>query len=192
MAHELKGNWRYGLAYDLHTLSSVYLGIDQYGRERYDSTRSEMGELVYQLKYQRQTGNAAKIAMLLDRIKGIEEMDRIVPIPPTDASRPFQPVRLIAEALGARRGVEVLPDLLVKQPGGLALKDVELPSERQKLLRETMSLSPTHSVAGLRLLLLDDLYRSGATLAAATDLLLTEGRADDVVVLTMTKTRSNR
>jgi predicted amidophosphoribosyltransferase len=45
---------------------------------------------------------------------------------------------------------------------------------------------------GKKVLLVDDLYRSGATLNAITDLLLTEGKAASVSVLTITRTRSNQ
>ncbi len=51
MTIKLKGNWKKGFAYDVHTLESVYLGVDQYGHDRWENTRSEMGELLYKLKY---------------------------------------------------------------------------------------------------------------------------------------------
>ena len=50
MAHKLIGNWDSGLAYDLHTVASTHLGVDENGYDRFENTRSEMGELVYQLK----------------------------------------------------------------------------------------------------------------------------------------------
>ena len=46
------------------------------------------------------------------------------------------------------------------------------------------------AIKGKRVLLIDDLYRSGATLATATQALRQAG-ASYVGVLTMTKTRSN-
>jgi competence protein ComFC len=88
--------------------------------------------------------------------------------------------------------VKVLLDLLQKRPGGAQLKNVDDPAERQRLLRDSMSLSEAHDVSGKKILLVDDLYRSGATLSIATELLIDEGRADSVSVLTMTKTRSKR
>ena len=86
----------------------------------------------------------------------------------------------------------MIPDLLVKSPGGAQLKNVEDADERQKLLRESMSLSGDHDVSGKKILLIDDLYRSGATLSVATELLIEQGGAGSVSVLTMTKTRSRR
>jgi competence protein ComFC len=58
-----------------------------------------MGELVYQLKYRQDKSNLPAIVALLDTIKGIEQFNYIIPIPPTDNSRAFQPVNEIALAL---------------------------------------------------------------------------------------------
>jgi hypothetical protein len=69
MRYRLDGNWKTGIAYDLHTISSEYLGQDEYGHDRYNNTRSEMGELVYQLKYQHDETVVNKIVDLLQNIK---------------------------------------------------------------------------------------------------------------------------
>lgn len=191
MAITLEGNWRSGKAFDLHTVSSTHLGVDEYGHDRFENTRSEMGELVYQLKYRSDRSAAQKIAELLDGIKGIEGFDYLVPIPPTKKNRPFRPVEVIAEALGARRGVKVLPDLLIND-GDEELKGISDPVERNERLKKAMRLNAKADIAGKKLLLVDDLYRSGSTLTVATDLLYREGKAETVSVLTMTKTRSNR
>jgi len=100
MAIELTGNWRKGFAFDVHTLDSVYLGVDDYGYDRWENTRSEVGELVYKLKYRGDQSSLPKIIALLEKIKGIETMDRIVPIPPTNPTRERQPVRRWASATG--------------------------------------------------------------------------------------------
>ena len=99
--YKITGNWTRGLAFDLHTVASSYLGVDEYGQNRFDNTRSEMGELVYQLKY----WNTAlpKIIHLLTAIKGIETLDAIIPVP-SSKKRAVQPVDAIAQALGEQRG----------------------------------------------------------------------------------------
>jgi competence protein ComFC len=191
-AYIIEGNWEQGLAFDEHTVSSTHIGVDEHGHDQWDNKRSEMGELVYQLKYRGKSSVVQQIVELLDQIKGIEEMDLIVPIPPTDGTRTIQPVSLIAEALGARRNVKVVLDLLCKKPGGAQQKNVQDVNERQMLLRNSMSLTGNHDVSGKKILLIDDLYRSGATLSVATELLIDQGGAGSVSALTMTKTRSMR
>ncbi len=37
MGYKLEGNWKNGIAYDLHTLSSTYLGQNEFGHDRYDT-----------------------------------------------------------------------------------------------------------------------------------------------------------
>jgi competence protein ComFC len=192
MSIEIEGNWAKGLAFDVHTLSSTYLGPNEFGHDKWENTRSEMGELVYQFKYRQDRSTLPKIVALLDKIKGVEQFDYIIPIPPTDKNRPFQPVAEIALALGNHRGVKVLTDFLAKRPGGQALKNVDNPEERERLLRESLCIEGKGSIAGRNILLVDDLYRSGATLRVATDLLMQEAKVNRVYVLTMTKTRSKR
>lgn len=191
MAITLQGNWKSGKAYDLHTIASSHLGTDEFGHDRFENTRSEMGELVYQLKYKSDQSAVSRIVAKLDTITGIENFDVIVPVPPTNKNRPIKPVELIARALGDRRGVTVVTDALVNE-GNEELKGVTGPVARNELLAAALKLRPTHQFRGKKILLVDDLYRSGSTLRIATELLYREGGATQVSVLTMTKTRSNR
>jgi predicted amidophosphoribosyltransferase len=176
MTIELKGNWKKGFAFDVHTLDSVYLGVDEHGHDRWANTRSEMGQLVYDLKYGKDQTALEKIVDLLDKMKGIETIDYIVPIPPTNPSRQLQPVSQIARELGKRRGVRVLDGLLLKKRGGPELKNVEDPTERRELLRKSLILSKDYDISGTNVLLVDDLYRSGATLSAATSSFSTKAK----------------
>jgi len=192
MSIKISGNWKKGLAFDVHTLDSTYLGVDEHGHNQWENTRSDMGELIYKLKYRGDRSSIPTIVGMLDKIKGIESVDCIIPIPPTKPNRRVQPVLEIARALGQRRGVDVIEDALLKVPGGPQLKNVDDPDERRALLEKSLELSEDVDLRESDILLVDDLYRSGTTLSVATELLLTEGKVGSVRVLTMTKTRSNR
>lgn len=191
MAEILEGNWRRGLAFDIHTLASTYLGDDAFGRSHFKTKRSEMGELVYQLKNKGDKSAVNKIVKLLDKIKGLEGFDYIIPVPATNKDRPYQPVELIVKAISKRRDIELLNDYLVNT-GGKQLKEVTDPLDRDELLHNALNIVGTKSIENKKVLLLDDIYRSGSTLKIATELLYREGKARVVDVLTMTKTRSNR
>ena len=132
MTIEITGNWRRGHAFDVHTLSSTYLGPNELGHAQYENVRSEMGELVYQLKYRRDQSKLDDIVKLLDKIKGIEQFDFLMPIPPTDKSRQFQPVTEIAVALGKRHGVTVLVDFLEKGTRRASAKECQRPRRKEK------------------------------------------------------------
>ena len=129
--------------------------------------------------------------MISKKIKGLETFDAIIPIPPTNRNRAIQPVMEIAKELGRRKRVKVL-DILEKEKTDKEIKNVDDPKERKALLKKAMKLSGNHDISGKKVLLLDDLYRSGITLQVATDLLYKKAKVDTVCVLTLTKTRSNR
>ena len=63
---EIKGNWDKGFVLDFHVLSSTPIGENIYGHMEFDTVRTELGELVYQLKYRGRYENVDKI---LDLIK---------------------------------------------------------------------------------------------------------------------------
>lgn len=191
MAIILNGNWCSGKAYDVHTTSSTYLGVNEFGHDSFDNVRTPMGQLIHALKYRDDVSAIPVIIGLLDDIKGIENFDYIVPIPPTKKNRKFQPVEAIAVALGQRRGVEVLAGLLTNS-GHEELKGITDPLERDELLRVALQFSGGRDIEGKKILLVDDVYDSGSTLRIATGLVYNIGKASSVSVLTMTKTRSSR
>lgn len=191
MPLELTGNWDKGLAFDLHTLSSSYLGPDQFGHDKFENTRSEIGELVYQLKFRSDKSTIPKIIEILKSIEGIEKFDYIIPVPSSKA-RNFQPVDAIASALGKQRGVRVLTDYLEKKTSLDELKNVTDPKRREELLKDGIMVIGNRMLKGKYVLLVDDIFRSGATLNACCSVLKEYTGVKSVSVLTMTKTRSNR
>ena len=40
------GNWISGYALDVHTISSTYMGTNEFGYDVFDTKRSELGELL--------------------------------------------------------------------------------------------------------------------------------------------------
>lgn len=192
MTIEIEGNWDKGFAYDVHTLDSIYLGPDEFGHKQFDTTRSEMGGLVYQLKYRNDKSVTKKIVDRLEKYKGIQKFDAIIPAPYSSKSRLYQPVDEISLELGERMGVNVLIGFLKKKEGGRELKNITVREERIQELKEVIFIASEKNISGQKVLLLDDLYRSGATLTVATEILYNQAKASIVSVLTMTKTKSNR
>lgn len=192
MTIEIEGDWDKGFAYDVHTLDSVYLGPDEFGHKRFETTRSIMGELVYKLKYKNDKSVTKNIVDLLDKYKGIAKYDAIIPAPHSKQNRPYQPVDEIAIELGKRRNVDVLIGFLEKKEGPKELKDITNLEDRIQELKEVTFISSEKNISGQKVLLLDDLYRSGATLSVSTALLYEQAKVSGVSILTMTKTKSNR
>jgi predicted amidophosphoribosyltransferase len=186
----LEGNWKKGVAYDLHTTNSIYLGQDEHGHDKYENVRSEMGELIFQLKYRYNETVISAIVDLLQTKTGLSKMEVIVPVPPSKL-RNRQPVFLIAKELAKRLAIPVYCDFLAKTNGSEELKSMEQ-NKRMNTLQSTIYIKNNYDLSGKNILLIDDLYRSGSTLRVATDLLYTKANVKNVYVLTATKTRSNQ
>jgi predicted amidophosphoribosyltransferase len=70
------------------------------------------------------------------------------------------------------------------------IKNETDPRKRAELLKGLYTVK-SRKIAGKRVLLFDDLYRSGATMNEIAATLLDEGEADAVYALTITRTRRN-
>ncbi|PYV81004.1 MAG: hypothetical protein DMG05_30660 [Acidobacteria bacterium] len=187
---KIPGAWGQGYVLDYHTLSSVFLGYDEFGNPMFDTKRTEMGELLYQLKYKRNLVALDTLVKAATKfLKGWRpNVDVIVPVPATRA-RPYQPVLEIACALGQNLGLPVLGDLIRRRKSTKELKNVFDYHERIKLLENAYNVRD-QSVRGKAVLLFDDLYRSGATLNAVTRLLYEQGQCSHVCALALTRTRT--
>jgi competence protein ComFC len=189
---KITGAWDEGFALDIHTVSSTPIGYD--GHTVFDTKRSALGELLYRLKYQADKSVLDDILdtvveFLLEKWKVVGSLDLIVPMPPSDAKRRNQPVLDLARGLGSRTGVPVSEDALAKVKETPQLKNVYGYQERARLLNEAFE-ARNSLVQGKTVLLLDDLYRSGATLNAASQALRQRGKAKTIYVLALTRTRS--
>src|ERR1700752_2565824 len=94
---EIKGAWDKGYVLDVHTISSTMIGYNEFGHPEFDTVRSELGEMLYRLKYK---GDKGVIAPGVESIAGFVNNwgihpDAIAPMPPS-RQRSFQPVMAIA------------------------------------------------------------------------------------------------
>lgn len=187
---KLLGNWREGWALDLHTLSSI-----PYGFGVFDTKRTEVGEALYQLKYHSDRNKIQPLAETACKFMQTRlftpYLHAIIPVPPSNLSRPFQPVIELAREIGRRLNLPVLDDYLLKTRSTEALKGINDPETRRKELQGAFRVKD-NSLAGKNILLFDDLFRSGETLTEITKVLYDTGKVKDVYVLTITKTRSKR
>lgn len=188
---KIYGNWFEGYVLDLHSISSIFLGCDEFGHEVFDTKRSELGELLYRLKY-RQDQNAiddiTEVAIDFINNKWKDIIDGIIPIPPSRANRKLQPVIEIARRMGDRLGIALHDNILINAKEKSELKNVFDFHERLEILKGNYIING-ELIKGKNILLFDDLYRSGATLNAATEALYQKGKAEKIYVLTLTRTR---
>ena len=187
----IPGRWREGFVLDYHTTGSTYLGDDEYGHPIFDTKRSEIGELLYRLKYRSDTSVLDEIVTTAaDFVSSWNPgVEIIIPVPPSRSDRPFQPVMLIAEELSKRLHIPLRKDCITKVKDMPELKNVYEFDERLRLLAGSHAVDPA-LVTNKKLLLFDDLFRSGATMNTITTLLYDHGRVTDVFALAITRTRS--
>jgi len=88
----IPGRWADGRALDVHTVSSTYLGEDEFGRPRFETMRSEMGELLYRLKYRQDRAVVAEIGETAAAFVRAWQtpIEILVPVPPS-RQRAVQP-----------------------------------------------------------------------------------------------------
>ena len=185
-----------GYALDLHTTSSVFLGYDSYGHEQFDTKRSEMGELLYRLEYKSDKSVLEDIVntsaeFLKNRWQIADNVDAIIPVPPSKSGRSIQPVIKVAKGISSKLKIPVCQNVLTKVEETPELKDIYDYNQRLKLLKNAFDVADASKTSGKNILLLDDLYRSGATVDAIVHTLFVEGKVNKVYVLALTRTRSN-
>ena len=187
----IPGRWKKGYALDYHTISSTYLGDDEFGHPIYDTQRTEIGELLYRLKYRLDNSVLEEIITALERfLKSWKPpIEFIIPVPPSRIQRVKQPVQLIAQGIGNRLTIPVKPECVIKVKQIVELKNIYDFDERLRLLKGAFKIDSSW-VGERNLLLFDDLFRSGATMNAITEALYEEGFANEVYALTITRTRS--
>lgn len=118
----------------------------------------------------------------------LSRVDLIVPMPPSTA-RTVQPVAQVALALAKKLKRPVMVDALKKKRQTPGLKGIQDAEKRRELLDGAFEAAQLQ-VKGKGVLLIDDLYRSGATANAVTLALIAAGAAR-VYFLAATRTRSN-
>ena len=72
---EIKGSWDQGYVLDVHTISSTMIGYNEFGHPEFDTLRSELGEMVYRLKYK---GDKGVIAPVVEAIADLLEIGAFI------------------------------------------------------------------------------------------------------------------
>lgn len=110
------GNWDLGYSLDKHVLQSIYLGENQWGHAEFDTTRSEVGEALFLLKYR---SDFTQILVIADQMT--ESLSQyfstaclVIPMP-ASKQRARQPVREIALKIAENMKIPCLENLLIKK-----------------------------------------------------------------------------
>jgi predicted amidophosphoribosyltransferase len=194
---KLEGNWKDGFALGIHTASSKPIKNNQDEIIKWETERPPLGEALYRLKYWKEKDHAIKISLIAavflnTKIKKKEwNIDKIIPVPPSDLTRDFQPVYLLANQIAKILKIDLDISSLKKIKSTSEVKSIDDSASRREILKDAFSIN-LNSINGKDVLIFDDIYRSGETLNAVCDVIMNKGKARGVYVLTITKTRSKR
>lgn len=166
---KISGIWKDGWALDKHSIGSVCVGYYENGNPQFETTRTQVGEAVFQLKYRNQRCEAIPLAKaIVDHIgPKLPNIGLIVPMPASKA-RAWQPVTEVAQEVGRLTSTPVFDNLLLKSPTGRSLKDLNTREEKLEAIGDSISVNDVVAGDGRwNVLLIDDLYHSGASMHAA-------------------------
>jgi ATP-dependent DNA helicase RecQ len=172
----LEGPWQCGWALGFH---SRFSGGDW--------SRSGVGSLTFRLKYR---GDQTVIPALVEQALTLlheqpvlKQVDFIVPVPPS-AQREMDPVSGFCQALGKTINLPVR-SVLTKSRQTQPQKELKTLAQKRANVRGAFALKD--DIKGKDILLVDDLFDSGATLEEIHRLLIRQGAAC-VCILTLTRT----
>jgi predicted amidophosphoribosyltransferase len=159
----------------------------------FDTTYTEVGSLLYRLKSK---GDESTVPLIADAAVdciskkfAAYSIDGLMGVPPSDTNRRVQPVQAIIRELAAHLSKPDYSTMLRKIKETPSLKNISETTKRRELLKDAFKVEKT----GLgTILLVDDLFRSGETATAVTNVLRGEGGVKTVLLLTITKTRTRR
>ena len=179
-SHTLIGEFDVGYALANHT--TIQEGVRQY---------TPMGQMVYEFKYR---GRKSHIDALVDELRKFldeaddyQRIDLIVPVPGTMADRAYDPVGCLVTELSTRTGLLFGKDVLIKTRQTRPQKEMVNITQKTLNVKGAFKIQNHEKIRGKNILLIDDLYDSGATLNECTRVLKSAG-ARKVLVLTLTRT----
>ncbi|MFM1694696.1 ComF family protein [Aeromonas salmonicida] len=184
----INGNWDLGYSLDKHVLSSTYIGDNQWGHPEFDTTRSEIGEALFQLKYRSDFNQVTSIANQLSTSlsKYFSSASLVIPMPPSK-QRARQPVIEIARVVAKNMGIPCNENLLQKTQDTPQMKDIQDREDKVKTLVRAFSINDTLNEGKHDILIIDDLFDTGSSLEAATHVLRNYKNIGKIYVTTATR-----
>jgi len=187
---QLHGVWDLGYSLDKHTISSTPIGYNDWRHMQFDTIRPEAGEALFQLKYRSDFTQVSVIASQMHKsfFKYFASANFIIPIP-ASKQRPKQPVTEIARELSRLMKIPCYEKLLIKQTNTPPVKDIANTEDKVVTLMSAFNINDKLDEGLYNVLIVDDLYDTGSTLEAATNILRDYSKIRNIYVSTVTRKR---
>ena len=141
-----------------------------------EAARRSMSQIKYYNKREYLDFYGAAISARYETLIRRWNVDAIVPIPVHPSrrrKRGFNQAEVLAQIIGERLGIRVLPDLLVRTKRTMPQKELSA-AERLKNLSGAFAAGASHPEIR-RILLVDDIYTTGSTIEACSRVLRSAG-----------------
>ncbi|WP_347985835.1 ComF family protein [Methylomonas sp. AM2-LC] len=182
------GNWDTGYSLDKHSLGSVFIGYNNYGHPMFDTTRTEIGEALYQLKFRSDRNQVDALGQQIVDSLGhfFQSASFILPMPASKL-RAFQPVNEVANQVAALMNIPYIDNVLVKTASTDQVKNMPSKEDRVKALCKAFKINDVLVEGSYNALIVDDLYDTGSSLEAATAMLRQYTKIKKIFVATITR-----
>ncbi len=161
-----------------------------YRRPGDDRPAEGPGRLVERLKYHGEEGCGRRLAWLMHKrvreSRTYRDCDTIVTVPPSDSAQPDSPAAVLAREIG-RLSHLPLADVLETTKSRQPQKELTSESAKKRNIAGAFEVTSSELIDGRIVLLVDDIYDSGATMHEAAITLIRAG-AKDVRMLAAVKT----
>lgn len=176
-----------GYFIDYHSIGST---LNEDGS--FTTIRTEIGELLFRYKYNFDVTVENKLSDLISTfiIKVFPFCDVIIPVPPSNLKRPFQPLFELTQSVSEKTRIPCNLNYLKKKETP-QLKGIDDINERREILKNAFYV-PNKRYNSKSILLIDDLFRSGESINAALKVLKEQGAILNIYVLVITKTRTKK
>jgi len=187
---QIYGGWDLGYSLDKHTISSTPIGPNEWGHMQFDTIRPEAGEALFQLKYRSDFTQVIVIAsqMYQSLSEYFSSANLIIPMP-ASRQRSRQPVIEIARELSRLMNIPCYVGLLLKETVTPPMKDIATIEEKVQTLMDAFSINDQLGEGLYDVLIVDDLYDTGSSLEAATNVLRQYSKIRNIYVSTVTRKR---
>jgi len=154
-----------------------------------NSERTQLGKLIYRFKYKESQEAGNILADLTGELikEKFTTVDTLITVPPSFTPRVFQPLDFLAAQVSSKTGLSWEKGLLYRTRLSKPQKELRSKSDKKQNVLGLFKLKNAGAIRGKRVLLLDDIYDSGATLLEICSV-LKQGGAYNIGVVTLAKT----
>lgn len=174
----------------MHTISSTRKPDGKFDN-KYTNLGYALNRLKYHNDYEQLPFLIEQIVIFLKTRMVLPYIDVIFPVP-ASKQREVQPVYEIANGVAQKLHKPIDFSFIRKIRDTSELKGMQDLNERQAALSGVFEIADANFYRNKKILLIDDLFRSGSTLNEIASVLYQNAGVQNVYVVTITKTRVNR